>query len=257
MNNCRLWCVRLILLIFLGAVVSAGTNERNHYSPIDSSEAVELAKAYSGFDKIEGYDWLKNVSAIKEKISNDSTPIFRKWINNDSVWHFEFKNIMRSQIMRNRNIVDSTSLAFNMLIDASNGALLRVWARLKDKIDTGSAGKSKEDREKQLQLDGVNMTILPTVVPVSLLTAMQNSGVMSASLMDAFYALQRVAPDTVDRPVWIIISYGYPSMSHPPRIFDPKTREPVPRTESAISIVNAIWTVDATTGNLMIMTGGK
>lgn len=106
--------------------------------------AITRAVEYSGFDKADGYDCQKSVSAELVLAANDNTPFVAEKINGRNIWQVTFRDIPVGQgttKIRERD--------FEVTLDPETGKLIKIFSisdteGSSDTIPQPSAKKAEE-----------------------------------------------------------------------------------------------------------------
>ncbi len=236
-----------LVFCFLAATVQPGDAVDSAVMPGDTARyitaeaALERAFAYTGFDKVTGFDKAKVDRPEKVRMVDDKTPfIATALINGRDVWRVVFKNVA---------VGDSNHMVkrdFDVLMDPRTGNLLRIYS-VSDEVGSSDtlAELSAADADQDLRDRRCVFNGLPAgPPPVSFVQAVANcylspakAKVIRAMYLD-YSSSQKRRPN-----IWVLILRG--------------TERPIPMSSPGGDKVpvrerNSLWVaVDAIKGYML------
>jgi hypothetical protein len=207
---------------------------------LSQEEAISRALAYTGFDKINGYQKACVMTSEKVVYSKDNTPFNFTLINGHEVWRVKFQHIPLSHGIFN------SFRDFEVLLNPSSGQLLSVYS-ISDSAGSSDTlpEPSPDTVEMSLNIRNIIFNALPEQVPtISFYDALQASmeSPTNAKIIKGLF-MDQTSPKGHNAQTWIIILRGL----EPPAMTSGLAARHVPANQR-----NSIWCfINGVTGKCM------
>jgi hypothetical protein len=207
----RVSAIIILMLAALAGLFGLGYCEEPPKMAISSeSEAIAQVLAYTGFDRLEGYEATeKNVSASLMKMDQVKIPFLWRRFADKPIWVVEFRNV---ELYDERvGIKDPHVRTFIAYLDPDSGYLLRLQSKLDSATDYNQE-PPVEEIEEQLRLNEKFAGFPDSLPKIDFLDALQRTGPVfrEAQEIIAFYVSDPVRGSNTDTTdVWSIDLRGF------------------------------------------------